>query len=300
MSVPSHCIVCDSARFGTLFSKGGRAFIKCEDCGLVIVDPLPTPEELQEFYDRDYELETGGGTALSAAEHMAHATARHRLGIVEQFATGRLLDIGCSTGFFLQESSQRGFEADGIDLSRTAVAEARASKLNAYAATVETYQGGAQYDVVTAFDVMEHVLDPAAFLRSVSRLLKPAGILVLTTPDTGSLTCRLMGRRWYFYVPGLHNFHFDRRNITTLLAHQGFRVLHVASAGKALTYEYSLREFASSNPLIHRLWKLFGLILPRSWHRVPVRLHIGEMVVIARSQSIPTRPFTAAISLAES
>lgn len=170
-------------------------------------------------------------------------------------------------------------------MSNTAVEEACGRSLKAHACKVEDFTPTAPYDVVTGFDVIEHVLAPASFVANVRRLLRPDGVLALTTPDTGSLTCRLMGPRWYFYIPMVHNFHFNRANLARLLTDHGFELLELSRAGKALTYDYSLIQFKASNPLIYRVWWLAGLPLPRFVRRHVFRIPIGEMMVIARRRA---------------
>jgi protoporphyrinogen oxidase/2-polyprenyl-3-methyl-5-hydroxy-6-metoxy-1,4-benzoquinol methylase len=280
-------LICSEHRHRCLFVKGGRDYLRCEGCGLVSVSPLPTPEALQAFYDEDYASEKGMGRALVTQEEMARATARYRLGVVRADVEGqRWLDVGCSTGLFLEELSRAGFRAEGIDLSCPAVAEAQSRGLRAWAATVEQFEAELPFDVVSGFDVIEHVLDPVRFLQAVRRLLRPGGTLVLTTPDTRSLTCRLLRSRWYFYLPHIHVFHFHRRNIARLLAREGYDVVRTARVGKALTYSYSLLQFQASNPHIHRVWKGLGALLPAAYHRRVFRVPIGEMIVVARKGGI--------------
>ena len=263
-----------------LFEKEQLDYFRCQGCGLILALPLPTTAGAQHFYDHDYD--EGGGAALAAEEAMMRATARYRLDKLGAHTAGRrLLDVGCSTGALLEEASRAGFQADGIDLSRTAVDRARSKGHTANVGTVESLTG-VTYDVVTVFDVIEHVLDPSSFMQSVYELLNPGGIVALTTPNTDSLTCRAMGRRWYFYLPTVHTFHFNPANITALLSARGFEVLEISRASKALTYDYSSTAFEGSNPLVARTWKALGSMIPASWHSRVFRLPIGEMLVVAR------------------
>jgi SAM-dependent methyltransferase len=279
---PAPCCVCGGEQFRRVFEKDDLEYFRCRVCDLVVALPLPTAADAERFYDDDYV--EGGGAALAAEETMMRATARYRLGKVRVHLRGRrLLDVGCSTGALLEEAFDAGLEADGIDLSRTAVDRARGKGHTARVATVESLTG-VTYDAVTAFDVIEHVLDPSSFLQSAHGLLPPGGVLALTTPNTNSLTSRAMGRRWYFYLPTVHTFHFNPGNITALLSSRGFDVLEISRASKALTYDYSLIAFEGSNPLVSRTWRLLGSMIPASWHDRVFRVPIGEMLVIARKR----------------
>lgn len=282
--VTSRCIICDSRRPPRgIFTKGGRTFLKCDTCDLVRLQPLPSLDELREYYDREYKQNTGMGAALVAQEEMARVTARDRLSVVRRYTSGEhWLDIGCGSGVFLDEASKAGFSPQGIDISEEAVDKARRRNLRAYTATVENVFPDTAYDVVTAFDVIEHVLDPVSFLESVYKLLRPRGILALTSPDTSSLICRLMRRRWFFYIPEQHLFYFNRRNLSALLLLLGFNVLDALKARKALNYNYSLIQFQAYNPIIYRLWKAFRPITPPFYRQRPFSLYIGEMLIIAQ------------------
>jgi SAM-dependent methyltransferase len=281
---PSSCCICGGGQFRRAFEKETLEYVRCEGCGLIIALPLPTAADAEKFYDEDYE-KGGMGDALVAQEAMVRATARYRLNKMQRYSRGlRLLDVGCSTGPLLEEATNAGLDADGIDLSRTAVERARLKGHSASVATVETL-ADVTYDMVTAFDVIEHVRDPVSFVEGVHKALEPGGILAITTPDTNSLTCRAMGRRWYFYLPGVHTFHFNPANITALLADHGFDVLEISRASKALTYDYSLTAFEASNPLVYRTWKLVGSVIPASLRDRTFRVPIGEMMVIARRKA---------------
>src|SRR5262249_6400665 len=140
------------------------------------------------------------------------------------------------------------------------------------------------FDVITLFDVIEHVPDPVSLLKSVFGLSKPGGILAFTTPDRASLFCFLMGRFWYFYIPEQHLFYFDRHNLPTLLEKHGFHVLQLSRAYKALNFNYVLAQFRASNPLIYRVWKGLGSVIPSSWRQRPFSLYIGENIIVARKQ----------------
>jgi hypothetical protein len=95
-----------------------------------------------------------------------------------------------------------------------------------------------------------------------------------------------MGRRWYFYLPNVHTFHFNPDNITALLSARGFDVLEISRASKSLTYDYSLAAFEESNPVVARTWKALGSVIPASWHDRVFRVPIGEMLVIARKAAM--------------
>jgi SAM-dependent methyltransferase len=266
-----------------VFTKGACRYFPCDGCALLAVHPVPSPVELDELYERAYSEQAEAARVLAAREELLRSTARRRLEVVRRHAVGtRWLEVGCSTGHFLEEASRAGLDAAGLDISTGAVELARRKGLKAQAGTLERLVTDGLYDVVAAFDVIEHVPDPGGFLRLARRCLRPGGLLALTTPDTRSLTCRLMGRAWYFYIPHVHLFHFNRSNLGRLLERVGFEVLDTARAWKSVTYDHVLEQLGLRNPIAHRAWALAGPPLPRTWRRRVFRVPLGEMMVLAR------------------
>src|SRR5262249_22506677 len=146
---------------------------------------------------------------------------------------GRLLELGCACGFLLLAARERGFSAEGVEMSAWASTQAR----ERYGLDVRTghVEGLAlptdSYDVVVLADVIEHLHDPRRTLRHVHRVLRPGGRLLLLTPDIGSLTARLMGPRWWGLLDD-HYFYFSRRTLRRLLVDEGFAIERISALGR--------------------------------------------------------------------
>ncbi len=276
----SPCPVCENRRFHKRFTKKGRDFWRCLECGLEMQYPLPTLDELRGYYDGSYRQ--GMYKAFADAAEIKHLTAQQRLKrLLPLMPPGRWLDVGCSVGRFVEAARRAGIEADGIDLSEVAVAEARRRALPVFCATIEDFRSDRPYDAVVGFDVLEHVRDPLEFLRAARRLLVPGGTVCIGVPNLGSLIAKVMGRRWYFYIPEEHLHFFNPATLRRLLSRAGFEVRHCGPAFKTLTYEYSLIQFREYNPLLYRLLSAVSWLLPRAALRMPIELPIGEIVVTA-------------------
>jgi hypothetical protein len=100
-----------------------------------------------------------------------------------------------------------------------------------------------RFDVITAFDVIEHVPDPHAFTRAVAERLEPGGVWLLSTPDVESLTARLFGRRWHFYYP-YHLSYFGPSTLGRLAEHHGLRIVSVSHRGRLRSVGYIARYAA--------------------------------------------------------
>lgn len=275
------CVICSATTTRKLFAKGGRDFLRCDGCGLVRVDPLPTPEENRRYYDETYRE---WYSSFNQASDIRRLIAEHRMqGVVEYARPGRWLDVGCATGQFVALARERGIEAEGIDIAPAAIEQAQAQGIPAHLASVEVFEPAHRFDTITAFDVLEHTIDPAAFLARVREWLVPGGSLALTLPDVSSIYPRwIMRRHWFYYLPHDHLHYFDPTTVRTLLEQSGFRVDAVARTHKLLTGTYVVDQLKIFNPWLGRLAALLTAPIPARVLAKPRLYYIGEMQVYAR------------------
>lgn len=243
--------------------------------------PLPTPEALKAYYETSYA--EGMYHEFAAATAMKEMTAQRRLLEISRHLpiAGRWLDVGCGDGMFVRVAGERGTQASGVELSDVAVRLAKEKSLDVSCGTVECLESNKRFNTVTAFDVLEHVLDPSEFLSQLHERVEPEGSLVLTLPDMDSLARRLMGSRWYFYIPEEHLHYFNRNNLSQLLVQHGFHVKAMPRTYKPLTFDYSMIQFQQFNPWIHRVLGTCGKVIPPGLRQKIVPLPIGEMMIIA-------------------
>jgi SAM-dependent methyltransferase len=279
------CVLCGAAQRLVVFRKRGWDFVRCGACGLVSLAPLPTLATLEAHYDTSYTSGTYG-TVFAAAEAVRTAIARRRLELVRsRLPPGRWLDVGASNGSFVALAAAAGMAAEGIELNATAVAQARARGLAVHRTRAETFAPPQRYAAVTAFDVIEHLLDPGDFVRRVATWLEPAGALALTVPNVASLAARLLGRRWFYYVPPEHVHYFTPATITRLLEDNGFGDVRVRAFRKPLTVEYSLAALGAFYPRLVPVTEALSRNLPGRLRTVGLSLPLGEMLVTARQSS---------------
>ena len=223
-------------------------------------------------------------STFTAAEQMKTNTARQRLKEINRWIPdgGKWLDVGCANGVFVREAHLAGAEASGVELSQVAVEQAQAMGLDVRCGSLEDIEEGPTYDCITAFDVLEHVLDPRAFMASISARLKPGGYAALTLPDRSSIFAKLMGSRWWFYIPEEHLHYFTPKTALALGQKVGLEPVHGGRTFKPLTYDYGLTQFIEFNPLIYKVMKAASALIPAKLRSWIVPLYIGEMKVIFR------------------
>jgi len=215
------------------FGQHGR-IVECRSCGMVYMNPRPHHQKVQDSYgevrDERYLEEEQGRVE----------TFTESLDLVARFAPGRrLLDVGCHVGTFLEIAERRGFEVAGVEPSRWAADVARkriAGSVHCGAVEDAPLPHGG-YDVVTMWDVVEHLPDPALDLRAVYHALRPGGIFSLSTMDVDALFPRLAGSRWPWYMQ-MHLVYFSRRTLAEMLRREGFHIVDVRAHVRRVRLSY--------------------------------------------------------------
>ena len=296
--ISAPCAVCDGSRFalvyrGTIpdagadprsyFSSsrarvGHHPVVRCLECGLRMANPRDDDRTIAEAYadlrDDTYDLD----------EAPRRRTAQRLLGLMErhQSRAGRVLDIGCATGIFLEVARQAGWQATGVEASAWAVAQAERRTPGArvlHGRVEDVNLAPASFDAVVLWDVLEHVRSPCEALARARTWLDPAGRLYLKVPDSGSLVARAMGRHWVLLLRE-HLWYFDAETVARLLRRTGFDLV-ARRAG---------RIRVSARNVLARLGQYDGrrarvarrLATWPGLAAVQVPLWIGEMEVVAR------------------
>ena len=172
-------------------------------------------------------------------------TILHRLAHIVD-APGKALDIGAGPGFFVEEAVQAGWDAEGLEAAEWAVTEyARrtgAARIRHGTTDALATYPPSTYDLVTAFDVIEHLADPFTFVTRCAKLLAPGGILVLTTPRFDSLAAKLLGSRWHCMIPA-HLHYFSRCSLQAALHGAGLTILRTRHHTRYFSFAYLLQFF---------------------------------------------------------
>jgi SAM-dependent methyltransferase len=228
------CALCKGSPCVPVIREGAWQYYRCRCCGVVFLDPQPSDLFLIEHYQRYLPAEAPG--VESWRRMMRLVITRSAALIEERFPSpGRLLDVGCGYGFFLEAMERRGWRVEGIEIAATGREYARrALGLEVSPQPLPRADWpAARFDVVTLFYVIEHLADPRAVLTEVRRLLRPGGLLLLRWPHTTPLA-RLL-RPWAaclkLYQAPSHLFDFAPRTLTGLLMELGFQEIHTTIGG---------------------------------------------------------------------
>lgn len=210
--------------------------VECKHCGFVYANPRWSPDELTMAYeaveDETYSEEREG-RELTFSKHL-QAMEKHT-----GAGNGRsLLDVGAYIGVFVEVARKAGWDAIGVEPSEWATQEAQKQGLPVYQGTQDAPDiQGKLFDVVTMWDVIEHVDDPNGEIAKAYTLLKPDGWLVLHTMDVDSLTAKVMGSRWPWFMD-MHLYYFSQRTMADMLRRNGFDVVWSGAQGRYLRMGY--------------------------------------------------------------
>jgi SAM-dependent methyltransferase len=193
-----------------LYTKNQCDIVRCEECGLGRTEV--TNFDAAAYYTGGYfsgEQADGYADYRGAEPVLRREFARMVAFIRRHRDGGRLLDVGCAYGFFLQEAKPC-FDVVGIELAEDAAAFARSTGLNVVSGIADeaTLRSLGSMDVIVLLDVIEHLPDPGATLRLCAEHLRAGGIVVLTTGDFASLYARLAGTHWRLMTPPQHLWFF--------------------------------------------------------------------------------------------
>ena len=298
---PVSCPICGRDPAPTLrYDFASYRVVRCPRCRLVFLSPRLTESAILKLYsDQEYYVSEVAGQGYDEYLEVRHNWIKTFTRRLEQIANyreaspwdqlpitnyqlpGRVLDIGCGPGFFLEAAQAKGYDAFGLDPSEYIVKVA-SEKFGGriQKGVIESADYPAEhFDLVVAFDTFEHVYHPLEWLTAVRRVLKPGGLLAITTPDPTSLLAKISGKKWVSFKLPEHVFYWSPETIRRVLA-EGWEILEIKPAGQYASLSFLFRRLfrLPSNPRGIIKWKLDLL------KKFSVYSDNGSMTVIARKR----------------
>jgi SAM-dependent methyltransferase len=266
------CDLCGGSKFEPELVCDGWNLVRCGNCGLVFTCPRYTETYLQKMYeDRYYEI---ASSYLSAqllepseddrflAKSLTKICARGR-----KSRDLRSLDVGCGGGFIVNAFQNAGWEAVGIDLSWKAINAGKSRGLDLRAACAENSELG-EFDLVSAFHVLEHVYNPGEFLHNCADRLVKNGYMLIEVPDYGCRAVRKMRENWPYFYPDKHLYQFTNGTLGRYLAQANFDLIKIEKVhGRGLVQGYG--SSSGGNVMNPSSFKNFLLKLRRLFYWSP-------------------------------
>lgn len=226
MNNSTSCHICDSEAFHAL-DKDGYNLFECRKCKLIFVNPMPTDKELNELYSSvtGYQKNKTIAKKINKEQFDSYSKIINYINSKVTCDGPRLLDIGCSSGDFLVMAKELGFAVEGIELNETTAGVARSRGLVVHSGRIgDISLLPKSFDVVHLGDVIEHVQNPRGLIEEIVHLLKPNGMLIITTPNMRCFWAESTRKLYdYFSIPWSvatpphHLFQFSDYNLDLLM-----------------------------------------------------------------------------------
>lgn len=221
------CVACGSAKARLLGVKNEFDLVTCLECDSIYTPYTPWYSSA-DFYSGYYLNED----ELSPPPHVNTRLEEITAEFAPYRGNNRLLDVGCGAGNLLQAARKHGWDARGLDVSPGAVKHVRGLGFEVFEGELSRAEFPAQhFDVITAAELVEHLVNPQTLLQEVARILRPGGLFWLTTPHARGLSGRLLGMNWTCVWPPEHLQLFSVRGLKKLLREAGFRQLAIRTTG---------------------------------------------------------------------
>lgn len=283
------CTVCGSEKTRIKFAiTSDRHVVRCFNCEVEFLFPQLGDEELKKLYSENYYLSWGvsGKVENESTKQMKIATFQLRLSLINKYVqSGKVLDVGCATGYFLEVAKEKKYEVFGVEFSEysSQIAKQKFGNNNVFFGTLEQCSfEDKMFDVIAMSDLIEHVRIPQQTLSKAAALLKDNGVIMIMTPDTKTFSNNLMKKKWTHYKLE-HFFYFNKTSISYLADKCGLCVVHYEKSKKALNIEYLHTQFNVYNHwLLTPIINMIYYILPSGLCSKNFYFSIGEMVVILK------------------
>lgn len=253
--------------------------VACENCGLLYVNPrLRSDLILQGYREAVDERFVGQAAARERTFRRVLRWIETRQSIPHR---GRLLDIGTAGGSFLAVARGEGWDVEGCEINPWLCdwgCERYGLSIRPGEVTQQDYPE-ASFDLITLWDVLEHVPSPRQLVQESRRLLKKGGLFVVNYPDIGSWISRAMGRQWVFLL-SVHLYYFTRRTMAELLEACGFSVILFRPHFQFLEAGYLFERMQTTAPTLGRIGQAIANRLHVS--RLSIPYWMGQTLVLAQ------------------
>ncbi|HQU85466.1 MAG TPA: methyltransferase domain-containing protein [Pyrinomonadaceae bacterium] len=222
----SVCPICGGEKKKEIGEKGRFRVFRCLDCRSVYTEKMS--DDVESYDYSEYYEESN----LTVPEFVRQSL-RNTISTFEKYRqNGRFLDVGCGAGILLETAREKGWQAEGMEVSEPAVNHLREKGFQIFQGFLsEADYPENHFDVVTMTEVIEHVDNPKEVLREIARILRPNGLLWMTTPHANGLSIKLLGAKWSVVCPPEHLHLFSKKGLNDLLNEAGFTDCRFATHG---------------------------------------------------------------------
>ena len=270
------CPLCNSDKHAPRFVVDGFRIEVCHGCGVVYVANVMTPETLAGYYESAASDEFVYTSDNVAYLNHYYSVLKEQITRLTGKASGAILDVGCSAGYFLD--LMEGWDRHGIEISPKEAEIARKKYGDSiFTGIIEDYAGREGFfDVIALQDVLDHCIAPMRVMRACHHMLKPGGLIIVKVHDISCLYARITGKSFYAILPPFHLFYFGKKPLAWMLEKTGFQkpvFRHIGQVIQLKTVFYRLSR-GGKQKLWYRIYELFAgtrvgrLPIPKNLHDI--------------------------------
>ena len=279
------CLIC-GGKIRHKFDKDGYAIVQCVGCGFVFVADRISDAELAAYYSTPVKNPVYNDADNTA--NLAYYYERLRREVETRMAPGRVLDIGCSNGQFLD--IMEGWDRYGTEIG--VEAQVAIDKFGDRIKTVPIEQcdwPGRYFDLITMQDSFDHMLRPMEVLRKCAELLRPGGMLVIKVHDISSVFARVSGSRYYALIPPSHLSYFSPATLQLALERTGFDTVAVKYLPHVLFLRTIPFRFSRNDPT-SVFYRVFELLSGTRLGKLRIRKNMFDIMTVFATRVRPTGP----------
>jgi 2-polyprenyl-3-methyl-5-hydroxy-6-metoxy-1,4-benzoquinol methylase len=211
------------ARDRSIRTEGVWEYVRCDSCGLVFLNPIPTAKELTSHYEKinDLDYESLPIRLLMWLKKVQSYLTKK----IPCISGGSLLDVGCGRDPFLFVQKKRGLDVFGIDIDKNAVVYLNSRGISSWAGQLTDIDfKEKKFDVITFWHSFEHDLHPVETLNKCNKISKPNGLVIINVPNFVSVEKEIFGENWVYLAPPRHIYHYTCATLSQLAEKCGFHV----------------------------------------------------------------------------
>lgn len=243
MNINKKCLICDSSNLKPLkdyYEK--HQLIKCSDCNFVFMERIPSELELETHYSN---------YTYNSDETLSPITIKSYNLLLDEFEkyrqTNKILDVGCGRGWFLQEAKKRGWEVYGTEYSKAAIKACINNGIEVKEGELElSFFQNSKFDVITSFEVIEHINNPNKEIKLIAELLRKGGLFYCTTPNFNSLLRYYLKDKYNIIEYPEHLSYYSKSTLNKVIIKNGFKKIKFLSTGISVTRIKASRELINN------------------------------------------------------
>jgi 2-polyprenyl-3-methyl-5-hydroxy-6-metoxy-1,4-benzoquinol methylase len=263
------CALCNNNNTKQLLVKQGFSIVQCSNCSFVYVNPRLEDEQLATIYEHNYfKNKDYGYVGYEQEKRLRIRNFEKWLNDAEGFLSANALvnalDVGCAAGYCLDVMEARGWHSEGLELDEDICENLKKAGKIACHSSLENFKTKRKYQVITLFDVIEHIPNIDGAFKKLNNLLDVNGIIIMVTPNHDSLQRRAFGKKWFQYKPIEHIQYFTIRGLNVFAKRNNLQIVHHAKCGQYadtdfLTNRLKYYRFSFLQKIFDRALKLVNL-----------------------------------------